>query len=130
MSNRLFPVHGADLGLRRALLSPLADQSAEEVSFMEVAPENWIGIGGALGCQFRAFTERYPFASTTVCPCLSADRLAPLDKVFLRQLRLFFRGVQNPMLQRTPGLLTDGGHLSRRAHGSGRAPGRIGGRGT
>ena len=54
-------IHGAGLGLRRSLLGPLADQPAEQIGFMEVAPENWIGIGGLLGKQFRSFTERYPF---------------------------------------------------------------------
>ena len=28
---------------------------------MEVAPENWIHVGGRLGRKFRWFTERYPF---------------------------------------------------------------------
>jgi uncharacterized protein (UPF0276 family) len=30
------------------------------VDFMEVAPENWIGVGGRFGRQFRALAERYP----------------------------------------------------------------------
>jgi uncharacterized protein (UPF0276 family) len=34
------------------------DSSA--VDFMEVAPENWIGVGGRFGKQFRALAERYP----------------------------------------------------------------------
>jgi len=34
------------------------DQDA--VDFMEVAPENWIGVGGRFGRQFRALAERYP----------------------------------------------------------------------
>jgi len=31
-----------------------------QVDFMEAAPENWIGVGGRLGRQFRALAERYP----------------------------------------------------------------------
>jgi uncharacterized protein (UPF0276 family) len=31
-----------------------------EVDFMEAAPENWIGVGGRFGKQFRALAERYP----------------------------------------------------------------------
>jgi uncharacterized protein (UPF0276 family) len=30
------------------------------VDFMEVAPENWIGVGGRFGRQFRQLAERYP----------------------------------------------------------------------
>ena len=49
---------GAGLGLRRALLGPLATQLPEQISFLEVAPENWIGIGGDFGKRFRAIVER------------------------------------------------------------------------
>ena len=31
-----------------------------EVDFLETAPENWIGVGGRFGKQFRALAERYP----------------------------------------------------------------------
>ena len=53
---------GAGLGLRRALLGPLADIDHGAVDFMEAAPENWIGVGGRLGKQFKALAERYPIA--------------------------------------------------------------------
>ncbi len=51
-------VSGAGLGLRRALLEPLGAGDGVRVDFLEVAPENWIGIGGRLGRQFRELTER------------------------------------------------------------------------
>ena len=109
MNRRLYSVHGAGLGLRRALLGPLADRSAEGVSFLEVAPENWMGIGGALGRQFRALTERYPF----VCHGLSLSLGGPdpLDEDFLRQLRGFFaeHGIQS--YSEHLSYCTDGGHL-------------------
>ncbi len=57
------PVQGAGLGLRRALLGPLHSHPMDGVSFMEVAPENWINVGGRLGRQFRSFTERFPFVT-------------------------------------------------------------------
>jgi len=109
MNTRLFAVHGAGLGLRRALLSPLAGRSAEGVSFMEVAPENWMGVGGALGRQFRTFTERYPF----VCHGLSLSLGGPdpLDEALLRQLKVFFaeHGIQS--YSEHLSYCTDGGHL-------------------
>ena len=55
-------LHGAGLGLRRALLGPLSSMDLGKVDFMEVAPENWIGVGGRFGRQFRAMAERYPIA--------------------------------------------------------------------
>ena len=51
---------GAGLGLRRALLGPLQSMDQGAVDFMEVAPENWIGVGGRFGKQFRQMAERYP----------------------------------------------------------------------
>lgn len=51
---------GAGLGLRRALLGPLLSMESASVDFMEAAPENWIGVGGRFGRQFRQLAERYP----------------------------------------------------------------------
>ena len=82
-------VHGAGLGLRRALLSPFAQapESRAQVDFLEVAPENWMHLGGALGRSFREWTEAKPF----VCHGLSLDigGPRPLDRDFLRVLRRF-----------------------------------------
>ncbi|MDN5862883.1 MAG: DUF692 domain-containing protein [Salinisphaera sp.] len=80
-------VHGAGLGLRRALMGPLADQPPTQVDFFEVAPENWVGIGGARAKRFRAFTERYPFVSHGLS--LSLGGPAPLDEDFLHRVRAF-----------------------------------------
>ncbi len=46
--------------MRRALLGPLQSMDQGAVDFMEVAPENWIGVGGRFGKQFRQMAERYP----------------------------------------------------------------------
>ncbi len=57
------------------------------VDFMEVAPENWIGIGGRFGRRFRYFTERFPF----VCHGLSLSLGSPsaLDIDFLKDVKAF-----------------------------------------
>jgi uncharacterized protein (UPF0276 family) len=82
-------LHGAGLGLRRPLLGPLAEHPPAQVDFMEVAPENWMGLGGALGNQFRAFTERYPFVLHGLS--LNLGGPAPLDTDFLQQLGRFMQ---------------------------------------
>ncbi|MDH3304642.1 MAG: DUF692 domain-containing protein [Gammaproteobacteria bacterium] len=56
-----YPVHGAGLGLRRPIADTLMADPPVDVDFMEVAPENWIHVGGALARKLRFFTERYPF---------------------------------------------------------------------
>lgn len=80
-------MEGAGLGLRRALLGPLREADLSAVGFMEAAPENWIGVGGKRGRQFREYTERFAF----VCHGLSLSLGAPepLDETFLRRVRGF-----------------------------------------
>ena len=82
-----YPVQGAGLGLRRALMSSLADLPEHQIDFMEVAPENWIGVGGRLGKTFRSFTERYDFLCHGLS--LSIGSPAPLDEDFVRQVKAF-----------------------------------------
>ena len=86
MSER-FPVSGAGLGLRRELLEPLMGNENQPVDFLEVAPENWIGVGGRLGRRFRWFTERYPFVCHGLS--LSIGGPSPLDEHFLQRLKRF-----------------------------------------
>ncbi|WP_407926475.1 HvfB family MNIO-type RiPP peptide maturase [Aquipseudomonas ullengensis] len=80
-------VSGAGLGLRRGLLAALQDSAVGQVDFLEVAPENWIGIGGRFGRQLRALTERLPF----LCHGLSLNLggFAPLDMNLLRAIKAF-----------------------------------------
>jgi uncharacterized protein (UPF0276 family) len=79
------PVTGAGLGLRRALMGSLQDSPSAPIDFFEVAPENWINVGGKLGKSFRSFTERYPFVCHGLS--LSLGSPAPLDEALLRKIR-------------------------------------------
>jgi len=85
--SRQYPVTGKGLGLRRSLLRLLEPGSAGPVDFMEVAPENWIDVGGRFGRRFREFTEQMPF----VCHGLSLNLggSAPLDEPFIVRIRQF-----------------------------------------
>ena len=87
MNSKQFPVQGAGLGLRRALLSPLRDSNSSTPDFLEVAPENWIGVGGKLGRQFRYFSERYPLVAHGLSLSIGAPE--PLDESYIARLRRF-----------------------------------------
>lgn len=80
-------VAGAGLGLRRALLGPLAGHRPAPVAFFEAVPENWLHIGGRLGRQFRALTEAHPFVAHGLSLDIGGPR--PLDREFVGQLRGF-----------------------------------------
>jgi uncharacterized protein len=80
-------VQGAGLGLRRAFLSEIVEKPPSEVDFYEVAPENWITIGGKLGKQFRAMTERFNFIGHGLS--LSIGSSDALDETFVRAVKDF-----------------------------------------
>ena len=82
-----YPVHGAGLGLRRPIADQLMANPPEDVDFMEVAPENWIHVGGKLGKKFRFFTERYPFVIHGLS--LSIGAPSPLNEQLVRDIKAF-----------------------------------------
>src|ERR1051326_1838216 len=102
-------VRGAGLGLRRALTGPLADVSPGEIGFLEVAPENWMKIGGRLGRQFRSFTERFPFVTHGLSRSIGSP--APLDEQLVRDIRVFLdaHGIRDYTEHLT--YCSDDGHL-------------------
>ena len=107
-----YPVQGVGLGLRRGMFARLADHAAEldaAVDFMEVAPENWIGIGGRFGRQFRGFAERFPFVCHGLS--LSLGSPAPLDIDLLRNIRAFLDELDVRCYTEHLSYCSDHGHL-------------------
>ena len=82
-----YPVSGAGLGLRRPIADKLMDVPAGEIDFMEIAPENWIHVGGKLGKKLRWFTERYPFLIHGLS--LSIGSPAPLNEQLVNDVKDF-----------------------------------------
>ncbi|MEO1203951.1 MAG: DUF692 domain-containing protein [Pseudomonadota bacterium] len=108
-SNEQYPVQGAGLGLRRALLDKLMQAPPEEVEFMEVAPENWIHVGGILARKLRFFTERYPFLIHGLS--LSIGSPAPLDEQLVRDIKTFMAEHNIRMYSEHLSYCGDDGHL-------------------
>ncbi len=103
------PVQGAGMGLRRVLLNDLEKHTPAQVSFMEVAPDNWIDVGGRWGGQFRRIGERTPI----LCHGLSLNLggVAPLDEAFLRRLKQFLDAHNIPCYSEHLSFCADDGHL-------------------
>ena len=108
-NNEQYPVQGAGLGLRRALLDKLMQAPPEDVDFMEVAPENWIHVGGILARKLRFFTERYPFLIHGLS--LSIGSPAPLDEQLVRDIKAFMAEHSIRMYSEHLSYCGDDGHL-------------------
>jgi uncharacterized protein (UPF0276 family) len=104
-----YPVQGAGLGLRRPLADKLMADPPTDVDFMEIAPENWIHVGGALGKKLRFFTERYPFLIHGLS--LSIGSPAPLDEQLVRDIKGFMADHQIRMYSEHLSYCGDDGHL-------------------
>jgi uncharacterized protein len=82
-------ISGAGLGLRRSLLKTLETVDTSQVQFMEIAPENWIGVGGRLAKQLRYYTERFPFVCHGLS--LSIGSPSPLNIDLLQDVKQFMQ---------------------------------------
>lgn len=109
VTNGQYPVSGAGLGLRRAIADKLMADPPDEVDFMEVAPENWIHVGGKLGKKLRFFTERYPFLIHGLS--LSIGAPSPLDEQLVRDIKVFMAEHDIRMYSEHLSYCGDDGHL-------------------
>ncbi|MGR9106692.1 MAG: HvfB family MNIO-type RiPP peptide maturase [Gammaproteobacteria bacterium] len=106
---RPISIKGAGLGLRRAFLDALVAGPEVDIDFFEVAPENWIRVGGRLGKRFRALTERFPFVCHGLS--LSLGSPAPLDLPFVLEIKEFLKTHGIPIYSEHLSYCGDGGHL-------------------
>ena len=100
---------GAGLGFRRELLPELKTRVPDAIEFFEIAPENWIDMGGAYGRDLRQFTERYPFA----CHGLSLSLGGPsaLDEMLLHKTRQLMDNHGIALFTEHLSYCSDDGHL-------------------
>jgi uncharacterized protein (UPF0276 family) len=97
------------LGLRRGLLKDLQAARTGDFDFLEVAPENWIGVGGAHGAALCELAERYPLTCHGLS--LSLGGSAPLDVGFLQEVRGFLDHHQVSLYSEHLSYCSDDGHL-------------------
>lgn len=100
---------GAGLGLRRGLLDELQNLSVTDVDFMELAPENWIGVGGRFGRSFRALAERFPISLHGLSLNLGGPE--PIDNELVAAIKNFMRVFQCPIYSEHLSACGDHGHL-------------------
>ncbi len=109
MHDSLRELRGAGLGMRRALLGPLQSMDPGAVDFMEAAPENWIGVGGRYGRQFRELAERYPVALHGLS--LDIGGPDPIDSDLVRSVKGLMSELGSPVYSEHLSYCAAGGHL-------------------
>ena len=80
-------LHGVGLGLRRELFPALGAGIPNAIDFLELAPENWLGMGGAWQKNLRYFAEQRSLVAHGLS--LSLGGPAPLDVMFLKRVKQF-----------------------------------------
>ncbi len=80
-------VSGAGLGLRRDLTEEIIDSCSPR--FVELAPENWMSVGGHWRRTLKAVAEKYPVTSHGLS--LSLGSPEPLDWDFLKRIKHFLQ---------------------------------------
>jgi uncharacterized protein (UPF0276 family) len=84
---RASALHGAGLGLRREHLPDLRAGIPDAIDFFELAPENWLDMGGSRRRDLRSIAERRPLVAHGLS--LNLGGQAPLDEVFLQRVQRF-----------------------------------------
>ena len=109
MSTTSYPVNGAGLGLRRDFMDELAKLEQAPADFLEVAPENWMELGGRFGKRFAEITARYPMVCHGLS--LSIGSPSPLDEHFLIRLKKFLDKHHIKAYSEHLSFCSDDGHL-------------------
>ncbi|PMG39599.1 DUF692 domain-containing protein [Shewanella sp. 10N.286.52.B9] len=97
------------LGLRREMLEEFCQHVPDEINFFEVAPENWMTLGGKFGKQFRQLTEQHEF----FCHGLSLSIGSPhaLDTEFVKQVKRFLDSHQINIYSEHLSYCSGSGHM-------------------
>lgn len=98
------------LGFRREMLTELkTNPPLEEVDFFEIAPENWLAIGGRFAKDLREFTERFAFTCHGLS--LSIGGFTELDALLLKNIKRFMQTHQISLYTEHLSWCADDGHL-------------------
>jgi len=102
-------LQGAGLGFRRELIPALKAGVPADIDFFEIAPENWIDLGGRHARDLREFTERHDFVCHGLS--LSLGGPTPLDEMLLRKIKNFMGAHSIPLYTEHLSYCSDHGHL-------------------
>ncbi|MGQ9666218.1 MAG: HvfB family MNIO-type RiPP peptide maturase [Anaerolineae bacterium] len=102
-------LHGAGLGLRREHLPDLMAGVPDAIDFLELAPENWLDMGGSRRKALRHIAERRPIVAHGLS--LNLGGPAPLDEIFLKRVKRFLDEYRIDLFTEHLSWCADDGHL-------------------
>jgi uncharacterized protein (UPF0276 family) len=102
-------IKGAGLGLRRSLLGDVVESPRGSIDFFELAPENWIGVGGRMGRQLRQVAEHTPIICHGLS--LSIGSTQPLQKNLVLDIKNFLDTFSVPIYSEHLSYTSDDGQL-------------------
>ncbi|MBS0628821.1 MAG: DUF692 domain-containing protein [Verrucomicrobia bacterium] len=76
------------IGFRKEIAEETLALAKSQIGFLEVAPENWMGLGGRSRQLLERAIEKFPLTCHGLS--LSLGSPEPLDECFLRELKQFF----------------------------------------
>jgi len=95
----LADIKGVGLGLKRELIPQIQslyqNPLISNINFVEIAPENWIDVGGKSAADLSWFVERFPIVCHGLC--LSLGGPDPLNEAFLKQVKTFLTAHHIPL---------------------------------
>lgn len=102
-------IQGAGLGLKRSMLSDVTESHRESIDFFEVAPENWIGVGGRTGRQLRQVREHTPIICHGLS--LSIGGTTALNRELVLDIKDFLNELDIPIYSEHLSYTSDEGQL-------------------
>ncbi len=80
-------MQGVGLGFRKEISGEILSLENKEIAFLELAPENWMGVGGRNKRLLLRALDKYPITSHGLS--LSIGSPEPLDWQFMKELKVF-----------------------------------------
>lgn len=103
-------LRGAGIGYKRALSDYFLTLSEQTpIQFIEIAPENWLRMGGKARKNFDKVAERFPIACHGLS--LSLGGQDPLQEDFLLEIKSFMRQYHIGFFSEHLSYCSDHGHL-------------------
>lgn len=105
----MYELPGVGLGLKRELLASLQPEIPAAIEFLEIAPENWMEMGGESAETLAWFSAQRPVVAHGLS--LSLGGPTPLDTGFLKRVGRFLDKYKIDLYTEHLSYCSDDGHL-------------------